>query len=222
MRIGEVFDEIQESYTEKMIRWVPHYLTLMEKLSGSFDQSWQPEFALDLGAGNGNITATLLPHFPRTKFTLLDASEKMLAEAQLRFEDRGFDFVQAMIQEVDFVSGSFDLIIASFSLHHLESFQKKEALNRIFDWLKPGGYFAYVDLFVDKKDLEHPQFIEDWKDFVLKYGQQGDWDYLFDHYNQYDFPDSIFTQLKWLYSLKFSEIHIELIGNYWTYIRAKK
>ncbi|MCB0670082.1 MAG: class I SAM-dependent methyltransferase [Saprospiraceae bacterium] len=222
MEIGEVFDEIQEAYTEKMIRWVPHYLQLIEKLSSSFIPGWEAVRILDLGSGNGNITATLLPKFASAGFTLVDASDKMLDEARQRFSGLNFTYERALIQEADFPPDYFDLIVASFSLHHLKTNEKKSAMENIFRWLNPGGYFAYADLFINKTDRDHAKFVRSWQRFVIKHSDEADWNYLFNHYNQYDHPDNLSTQLQWLQELNFTEIQVDVLENYWSYIRARK
>lgn len=222
MNIGNVFDEIQEAYTQKMIRWVPHYLELINKFSTAFPSDWAPDYILDLGSGNGNITATLIANYPYSQYTLLDASEKMLLEAKSRFGSTDFTYVKNMIQDANFTPESFSLIVASFSLHHLETKDKSSAIQSIHQWLKPGGYFGYADLFINKEDKVHNSFLQSWEQFVVKNGDREDWEYLADHYRNYDHPDNLLTQLAWLEKLNFSEITIHILDNYWIYLLAKK
>jgi len=222
IKIGEVFDEIQEEYTRKMIGWVPHYRELIQKLAESFPVKWSPQQILDLGSGNGNITATLLNRFPQSQYTLLDASEKMLEEAAQRFIGEQFTFYNAMIQDVDFESNQFDLVTASFSLHHLPTADKEIAIQSAYRWLRPGGYFAYADLFIAKSDPEHSPFYDDWEEFVKDSGNDDDWNYLSEHYSAHDHPDNLFTQLRWLQNLHFKEINLHILENYWVYLRAQK
>lgn len=222
MDIGQVFDEIQEQYTQKMIRWVPHYQELIHLLASSFPADFSPKKVLDLGSGNGNITATLLPVFNNAQFILLDASTRMLEEAQKRFSEYSFQYQQGMMQEAHFENASIDLITASFSLHHLAGQQKKSIIAAAYGWLAPGGYFSYADLFVNKSDPEHETFLETWRQFVINHGIDGDWEYLSDHYHRYDFPDNLVTQLQWLRALHFREIRLVILDQYWVYIGARK
>ncbi|MBK8505257.1 MAG: class I SAM-dependent methyltransferase [Saprospiraceae bacterium] len=121
MNIGQVFDEIQQEYTEKMIRWVPHYVQLTQQFSTSFPDDFDPRQILDLGSGNGNISAKLLERFPLAGFTLLDASEKMLDEARLRFLKYPFTYHLGLMQDVKYPNNHFDLIAASFSFTSFKS-----------------------------------------------------------------------------------------------------
>ncbi|MCB0689195.1 MAG: class I SAM-dependent methyltransferase, partial [Saprospiraceae bacterium] len=191
MQIGQVFDEIQEAYTKKMIRWVPHYLDLIKMLDTSFPKQWHPESILDLGAGNGNITASLIKHYPDATYTLLDASAKMLEEAKSRFPETKVFYQQDLIQNAQFTSGTFSLVTASFSLHHLSLSDKENTIKSIHKWLSPGGYFAYIDLFISKKDIEHAPFMASWQNFVMQEGDSEDWEYLANHYQEYDKPDNL-------------------------------
>lgn len=222
MDIGQVFDEIQEQYTQKMIRWVPHYQELIHLLATSYPDDFSPKKVLDLGSGNGNITATLIPVFYNAQFILLDASARMLDEAQKRFSEYSFEYKQGMMQEVHFENASLDLITASFSLHHLAGQQKKSIIDAAYRWLTPGGYFSYADLFISKNDPEHETFLETWRQFVINHRVDGDWEYLSDHYDRYDFPDNLVTQLQWLRALQFREIKLVILDQYWVYIGARK
>lgn len=222
MNIGQVFDEIQQEYTEKMIRWVPHYLELIQHFSTSFPDDFSPQQVLDLGSGNGNITATLLDQFPSADYTLLDASEKMLEEARQRFLRYSFTFHHGLMQDAAYREQHFDLIAASFSLHHLNHDLKKKMLQDCYRWLKTGGIFAYSDLFVNKGDSDHPTFYEKWKAFVNRHQTIGDWEYLAGHYEQYDTPDNLPTQMEWLQELNFREIIVVIHERYWVFISARK
>lgn len=220
--IGQVFDLIQESYTDKMIRWVPYYQDLIGSFHSSAPVDFCPEKVLDLGSGNGNVIATLLTRYPEANYTLLDASEKMLAEAKERFSGFKISLKHELMQEAQFAKDTFDLATASFSLHHLTENQKRQVISSTFDLLRPGGYFFYADLFISKSDHKHPQFLQDWESFVRNSVVDGDWEYLFEHYQTHDHPSNLSTQLKWLQDLNFKKINIMIHEKYWVFISAQK
>ncbi|MBK8505256.1 MAG: hypothetical protein IPL46_25500 [Saprospiraceae bacterium] len=91
-----------------------------------------------------------------------------------------------------------------------------------YRWLKTGGIFAYADLFINKNDPDHDAFFEKWKAFVIRHQLNGDWEYLADHYKQYDTPDNVPTQLEWLQKLNFREIKVTIFESYWVFISSQK
>ena len=58
------FDRFSDNYTEDMIRCVPHYQRLLCSISDSLPEDLRASRILDLGCGNGNVTALLLEKFP--------------------------------------------------------------------------------------------------------------------------------------------------------------
>lgn len=220
--IGEVFDEILEHYTEKMIRWVPYYQDLIDSFISSSPVDFYPKKVLDLGSGNGNVVASLLTKYPEASYTLLDASENMLNEAMARFASFNISTHHGLMQEAQFAKSTFDLVTASFSLHHLTKNHKRAVISSTFDFLCPGGYLCYADLFISKTDSNHRQFLKDWESFVRKGEVEGDWEYLFEHYQKHDHPSNLSTQLKWFQDLNFKKIKITIHEKYWVFISAQK
>jgi SAM-dependent methyltransferase len=113
----------------------------------------QPVAILDLGCGDAMPIQSLLRNMRVEHYCGLDQSETALAhaEAQLAISGISYRLLAGDIQEsVDQIVGSFDLIIASFSLHHLQDPKSKQAvLHSGRRLLKPGGTFAVIDVFLD-------------------------------------------------------------------------
>ncbi|MDH3650495.1 MAG: class I SAM-dependent methyltransferase, partial [Saprospiraceae bacterium] len=150
MKIGHVFDEMINGYTQKMIRMVPHYQTLIELMTHSFPHPSAVRNVLELGAGNGNVSQKAIQKYPQAHFQLVDASEKMIHTLQSTFINRiNIVYDLCLIQDCSFPVASFDLIIACFSLHHLSDDDKITTFKNVNRWLKPTGCFTYADLFID-------------------------------------------------------------------------
>ena len=98
---------------------------------------------LDVGCGAGNYTIKLLQRRPGMDCTLLDLSRPMLDRAVQRVTaagGRGVTAVQADVREAEFADGSFDVILAAQTLHHLRSGGEFDAVfAAFFRWLRPGG-----------------------------------------------------------------------------------
>lgn len=108
---------------------------------------------LDVGAGTGAGSFGLLRHFGQAQVTALDADEEMLAHLRARAGDLGLaDRVTAVYADLDqplgdlgpVDLGSFDLVWASASLHHLTD--PDRTLTGLVGALRPGGLLAVLEL----------------------------------------------------------------------------
>ena len=184
--IGKEFDTWAEGYTELMERIVPYYQMLQREVFERLPSDFHAEAILDLGSGNGNMLAWATLVFPQAHFIAVDASEDMLAITQKRFPNQAIELHHRLIQEVTVPAASVDLVMASFSMHHLDNEVKRAVIQRSANWLKPGGYFLYCDLMVEEGSAEHEELIEGWRQFVLANSDQAEWEWLIDHHRQYD------------------------------------
>ncbi|MDD2478265.1 MAG: class I SAM-dependent methyltransferase [Victivallaceae bacterium] len=95
---------------------------------------------LELGCGTGLFTA----EFVRSGADLiaLDISEELLDQARHHIKFPNVKFVNGNAYSTDFEDNSFDAIIGSSVLHHLEI---EKALTEIHRLLKPGGSAAFTE-----------------------------------------------------------------------------
>ena len=149
------FDATASGYDRARRQLVPDfdgfYGTLVGELSLS--RGWDEEFrVLDLGAGTGLSSALVSEAFPRARFTLVDASEKMLSRAEERFayeplakehfELRVLDFAEEPLPEVP---GGYEVVISALAIHHLSGEDKKELFGKVYGVLADGGVFVNGD-----------------------------------------------------------------------------
>jgi len=92
---------------------------------------------LDLGCGGGSITYELTR---RARVVGLDRSAVQLALARAAAPQA--HLVRADIAEVAFRQGSFDAVVAFWTLIHVQSDRHRSVIADIHDWLRPGGVFA--------------------------------------------------------------------------------
>ena len=164
--IAAEFDQFSGNYTEDMTKCVPHYPKLLSCFCDCLPDDFSPDAILDLGCGNGNVTALLLKEFPHAHYTLLDASAEMLALCKQRFSWNNVTCIERYFRDYDFPRCRFDLITASFSLHHLDSGEKQWIFPILFDALKPGGLFTCSDLMISKQHDQYETLCEEWRLFV--------------------------------------------------------
>ena len=90
---------------------------------------------LDLGCGAGRAAKRL----ERFEVVGVDVSQEQLRRA--RANAPAATFVQGDFARLDFRDGSFDAVVALFSIVHVPRAEHAELLGRIVRWLAPGGLF---------------------------------------------------------------------------------
>ncbi len=101
------------------------------------------ESALDLGCGSGDLVRRLAADSRRV--VGLDLSPRMLELARRATADRpNVELVQADFMTSALPIGSFDLVCAVATLHHLDF---EPALRRAASLVRPGGHLLVVDLY---------------------------------------------------------------------------
>jgi SAM-dependent methyltransferase len=107
---------------------------------------------LDVGAGDGVLTAAMLARYPEAVPVLVDFSAPMLAAARERVAPvaSGAVFVEADLAAPDWVGaveghGPFDAIVSGFAIHHLEDDRKRAVYGELCGLLAPGGAFAHIE-----------------------------------------------------------------------------
>ncbi len=108
---------------------------------------------MDLGAGTGIFSARVLEKFPNSRVTAVDGAEAMVDIAVDRLgpmADR-LDWVIADFRQLPaetLVADSYDLVISSYALHHLNAGEKLALLKQVVGTLKRGGWFLNADIVV--------------------------------------------------------------------------
>jgi ubiquinone/menaquinone biosynthesis C-methylase UbiE len=217
------FDEFSKNYTTDMIGCVPHYLRLVESFIKYLPENFSPTSILDLGCGNGNITEKLIQLFPTTTFTLVDASREMINLCKYRFDFYNLKYHNNYFTDFKFQEKSYDLILAGFSLHHLDDKNKHTIFKKIFDSLKHGGIFSYSDLMISKSNSDHSILLKQWEKFVnTSFPDGAKWNWIMDHYKTFDNPTDYTLQIEWMKNAGFKNIEIPFKKGYWIYLQAFK
>ena len=125
---------------------------------------------LDLGCGDGLLVYELMKGGDRIEATLVDGSPEMLDAAEKRLA--GFErvrFVKASFQDLladDPMQGTFDLILSSFAIHHLEMDDKEALFGYIYSLLNPGGFFANIDVVAPPTQKLEGWYLQMWREWI--------------------------------------------------------
>ena len=221
--LEEEFNSFAANYTQDMIKCVPYYLDLVKAFATDYPARYAPKKILDLGCGNGNVTAQVVKLFPKANYTLLDASQSMLESCKKRFAHYNISCVQSYFKDFVFEPDYFDLVIAGFSLHHCDSKEKQHLFDCIYKTLRSGGVFCSSDLMINKNNPDHQVLIASWKRFVEKnYSGTEKWEWLMEHYDEFDKPDNFNDQISWLENIGFKTIDTKVNQKYWAHFKVIK
>lgn len=217
------FNAFSTDYTNDMIKSVPYYLDLIDAFTKDLPKSFNPKRILDMGCGNGNVSAKILSCFPKAKYVLLDASQDMLHLCQKQFRKNDIELVKSYFKDYSFKKDSFDMINAGLSIHHCNAEEKMVLFQKIYDSLSIGGVFGYSDLMIDKKDPKHKILLKEWYEFVSQnYEDDSHWEWIMEHYDEFDKPNNHKDQIIWLERSGFRDIQYIFKKDYWVHIRCVK
>jgi SAM-dependent methyltransferase len=116
---------------------------------------------LDLGTGDGRLLARLSVERPEIEGVGLEISEPMKRAAEERFAgDSRFELVTHDLDDPLPDLGTFDAVVSSFVIHHLEDERKRSLLDEVFEILEPGGMFANFEHVASPTERLHLAFFE--------------------------------------------------------------
>ena len=217
------FNDFSKNYTKDMMGCVPHYESLISSFTKHFADNFEPKSILDLGSGNGNVTAQLIRCYPKARFMLVDASTEMIKLCQSHFKDYDCRYANTYFKDFVFEKEKYDLIVAGFSLHHCDENEKQDLFKHIYYSLKKGGIFSCCDLMISKTNPDHPALLKEWEAFVHTNFPDGEkWKWLMEHYAAFDKPTDYTKQVAWLKNVGFNAIQFPFKEGYWMQLQAVK
>ena len=146
------------NYLEKADR-VPHRAAgeavLLEELPETVHR------VLDLGAGDGRLLDLVLRARPEAIGVALDFSPPMLERLRQRFDSIGRVQVMAHdLQQPLPPLGTFDVVVSSFAIHHVEHERKRQLYREVWDQLSPGGVFCNLEHVASASEYGHARFLD--------------------------------------------------------------
>jgi tRNA threonylcarbamoyl adenosine modification protein (Sua5/YciO/YrdC/YwlC family) len=133
------------TYAETVRAEIPAYDKFQELIVLAAYAEWGGGRVLELGTGTGETARRLLARLEDSQLVCVDESAEMLAEAARSLPAERVELVRARLQD-PLPNGSFDLIVSSLAIHHLDDHEKPDLFARIRAALAPGGRFVLGDV----------------------------------------------------------------------------
>ncbi|MEM7008043.1 MAG: methyltransferase domain-containing protein [Thermodesulfobacteriota bacterium] len=215
-------DEIKERFDDDVERFsnldtgqaavvdAPLMLELITKVAVSI----QPEAQnlLDIGAGAGNNTISILREKPGINCDLVDISLPMLNRAKERIEKENAGNIKIFhgdFRELALPHSHYDLIIAAAVLHHLRDDKDWEhAFEKFFMLLKPGGALLISDMVYHHHNAIHSVMWDRYADHLESLGGTEYKQQVFDYIDKEDSPRSLTYQLELMGKVGFSKVEV--------------
>jgi ubiquinone/menaquinone biosynthesis C-methylase UbiE len=183
----------------------------------------EPLTILDLGCGDVSPIKAMLQNIDICLYHGVDESQTALSRAadNLKSLKLSFELLQGDILEVlPQLSGPYDVILASFSLHHMQKVDSKqqvlEACRRI---LEPGGSFFVIDVFSSKAQ-DRDRYIDDWTEMARNRFialNELEMSTLLEHARTCDFPESVTVYREMAAATGYTTVNAlerDITGNY--------
>jgi ubiquinone/menaquinone biosynthesis C-methylase UbiE len=136
----------------------PHYRWMEAVLAGDKIQRCRVHWldsvahcrrALLVGEGNGRFLAECIKRMPRTQFTVVDASEKMLGEAKRRCGNNSrVSYVHAQLPGAKLPTKAFDLIVTNCFLDCFDERQLPKVVKELADCAMDSATWLVTDFCV--------------------------------------------------------------------------
>lgn len=178
--------------------------------------------AVDIGSGEGFLSATLLHCFPQARVTALDGSEGMRRQTAKRLTPYGERFSVAPfdLHETGWYTHleNADGVLSSLVIHHLDDSGKRNLFNAIHTRLSARGTLLIADLIEAQRPEAKAYFAATWDDItkaqsiahagsaeLFEKFEQSEWNY-YRYYDPFDKPSPLFNQLLWLKEAGFAVV----------------
>lgn len=156
----------------------------------------EPLSVVDIGCGDARPVVPLLERFRVDRYVGIDQSRTALGRASAALSALSISSELrpgSMLEELRGLDGAFDLAIASYSLHHLDSSEKEAALAHCRRLLTGDGMLAVIDVFL-REGESRPAYFARWQENARRRFlalAADELEMLLDHVRDCDIPETV-------------------------------
>lgn len=136
--VQQGYDQIANTYLDWTLSKSTPRLAYLEKLLSRMQAPSNAD-VLELGCGAG-VPGTQLLSSRCRKVIANDISRAQIELAKSRVGGINVDFSQEDMTKLEFGPASFDAVVAFYSIIHLPREEQAILFQKIYSWLRPGGY----------------------------------------------------------------------------------
>ncbi len=202
------FNKGAKSYDRQRTIVIPNLDQLYNIIADLADSNIAAPRILDLGAGTGLLTENIFNKYSRGYFTLIDISEEMLDIARKRFKDNlNFKYILGDYLKTD-IGDSFDIIVSSLSIHHLEDNDKRIIYSKVYELLNDDGIFLNADqVLAPSSENEYIYQKNWWEKIETGTLNQDEKDVIIDRM-KHDKPATLENNIIWLKNSGFTNVDV--------------
>jgi tRNA (cmo5U34)-methyltransferase len=202
------FNKGAKSYDRQRTIVIPNLDQLYNIIADLADSNIAAPRILDLGAGTGLLTENIFNKYSRGYFTLIDISEEMLDIARKRFKDNlNFKYILGDYLKTD-IGDSFDIIVSSLSIHHLEDNDKRIIYSKVYELLNDDGIFLNADqVLAPSSENEYIYQKNWWEKIETGNLNQDEKDVIIDRM-KHDKPATLENNIIWLKNIGFTNVDV--------------
>ena len=152
-KMGEFFDSRIEGYEAHQLNTIDDAVEFYPFTAGCLPQTPGARI-LDLGCGTGLELGYYFESVPTARVTGVDLAPGMLDALRRKFPDRALTLVLGSYFDVPFGEEAFDAAVSVESLHHFTQEEKIPLYAKLYNALKPGGFFILTDYFAVSDEEE--------------------------------------------------------------------
>jgi tRNA (cmo5U34)-methyltransferase len=161
-RVASHLGVAADDYDRTIRTFIPNYELMIAKVVHWLDGHVPPGgLVVDLGAGTGGLSATILDALPEVRVQLVDADPNMLEVAAMRcFAHSGrYELRHARFEDQ---LPRCHAVVASLALHHVATHAEKRELYRsILTALEPAGLVVVADALVHPDGPARRRMVDD-------------------------------------------------------------
>jgi SAM-dependent methyltransferase len=136
--VGRGYDQIANTYLNWTLTKSTPRLEYLDKMLSKMHAPSNAD-VLELGCGAG-VPGTELLSLRCGKVIANDISRAQVELAKSRIKVANVDFRQEDMTKLEFEPARFDAVVAFYSIFHLPRGEQAKLFQRIYLWLRPGGY----------------------------------------------------------------------------------
>lgn len=221
--VDAFYNSISKNYTESIRRCVPQYSEMLHSIFTYQKPDFNPKEILELGCGTGNLTQLIILRYPNAKITAIDISEEIINECKSRIAFQNIEFIKSDFKELELPQNTFDLIVSSISIHHINDEAKKVMFRKLYQAQPSKGVFSFCDQLRGETEYIYNKHIEKWKEYAQEQGTTPDeWEMWMKHQHDHGYHTTLSNHTKWLKDAGYNIVDCTRRFLLWTTIYAEK